>query len=152
MRIAPLAYTDATDDEVRAVSAITHAHKTSTDACVRLVHIIQAVEAGESLLEAINAEAEYRGWEWMADAPNLAREAVKSGGYVIDTLGAALWCTANTDSYEAAVTEAVKLGSDTDTTACVAGAIAGAMYGYDAIPQGWIEVLRGKEIIEHCLF
>lgn len=39
MRILPLAFTDATDDEVRAVSAITHAHTISCEACVRMVHV-----------------------------------------------------------------------------------------------------------------
>ena len=47
---------------------------------------------------------------------------------------------------------AVNMGDDTDTTACVAGALAGEVYGYDAIPAEWLEVLRGKDIIERCLF
>ncbi len=42
MRILPLAFTDATDDEIRAVSAITHAHRTSCEACVRMVQVAQA--------------------------------------------------------------------------------------------------------------
>lgn len=41
---------------------------------------------------------------------------------------------------------------DSDTTACVAGALSGAAYGYDAIPEEWMEQRRGKEIIEGCLF
>lgn len=36
--------------------------------------------------------------------------------------------------------------------ACVAGALAGAMYGLDRIPSEWIEQLRGKEVIDGCLF
>ena len=55
-------------------------------------------------------------------------------------------------SKEACVLAAVNLGDDSDTTACVAGALAGAAYGYDAIPEEWMEQLRGKEIIEGCLF
>lgn len=47
---------------------------------------------------------------------------------------------------------AVNLGDDTDTTAAVAGALAGAKYGFNAIPQEWIDTLRGKELIEQCLF
>lgn len=35
--------------------------------------------------------------------------------------------------------EAVNLEDDTDTAACVAGALAGAMYGYDSIYKSWIE-------------
>ena len=46
----------------------------------------------------------------------------------------------------------VNLGDDTDTTAAVAGALAGTAYGIDAIPREWIDILRGKELIEQCLF
>ena len=46
----------------------------------------------------------------------------------------------------------MNLGGDSDTTACVAGALAGAMYGLDSIPSEWIEQLRGKEAIDTCLF
>ena len=47
---------------------------------------------------------------------------------------------------------AVNLGDDTDTTAAIAGALAGSAYGIDAIPQEWTDALRGKELIEQCLF
>ena len=43
MRIAPLAFTDATDNEIREVSAITHAHRTSTDACIIFVELMRNV-------------------------------------------------------------------------------------------------------------
>ena len=50
MRILPLAFTGATDDEVRAVSAITHAHATSCEACVRMVHVARRLIAGVLLV------------------------------------------------------------------------------------------------------
>lgn len=40
----------------------------------------------------------------------------------------------------------------TDTTTAVVGALAGTAYGIDAIPREWIDTLRGKELIESCLF
>lgn len=46
MRIAPLAFTDATDEEIGEVSAITHAHRTSTDACVIFVELMRDVMNG----------------------------------------------------------------------------------------------------------
>lgn len=58
----------------------------------------------------------------------------------------------NTNSYEACVLAAVNLGGGTDTTAAVAGALAGTAYGLKAIPQELIDTLRGKELIEQCLF
>ena len=39
-----------------------------------------------------------------------------------------------------------------DTTACVAGGLAGILYGREAIPSEWLATLRGKDVIEACLF
>lgn len=142
MRTAPLACTDATDDEIRAVSAITHAHPTSTEACVRFVHLLRAAMASPQ--EALEGCKEANG--------TVPRRQVSSGGYVLDTLGASLWCLAHSDSYAECVLEAVNLGGDTDTTACVAGALAGAVYGYDGIPTEWIEAVRRLDVIWDCLF
>lgn len=75
------------------------------------------------------------------------RDAIKSSGYVIDTLEASLWCFLTTDSFAACILKAVNLGGDTDTTAAVAGALAGLYYGYDEIPGDWVEKLLGKENI-----
>ena len=47
---------------------------------------------------------------------------------------------------------AVNLGDDTDTTAAVAGALAGIVYGIEGIPLEWLDKLRGKDVIEACLF
>lgn len=47
---------------------------------------------------------------------------------------------------------AVNLGDDTDATACVAGGLAGILYGYEGIPAEWIEALRGKDVIDASLF
>lgn len=153
MRIAPLAWTDATDDEIRAVSAITHAHPLSTEACVSFVHILRAVIAGEDLKSAIAANIpDDPRFAFIREIEDWPRDDVRSTGFVIDTLGAALWCTLNTDSYADCVLAAVNLGDDTDTTACVAGALAGAIYGYDSIYKSWIEQLRGKEVIDRCIF
>ena len=148
MRIAPLAYIDATDDEVRAVSAITHAHATSTEACVEMVHVLRKLVAGMAIREAT---AGVMIGDRTFD-PSVPESEVHSGGYVLATLEAALWCLTNTDGYAECVLRAVNLGSDSDTTACVAGALAGATYGYEAIPQEWLDTLCGKDVIEACLF
>lgn len=152
MRIAPLALTNATDSDVREVSAITHAHAISKEACVAFVHILRDVLQGEGLGEAIerNVPTDPR-FAFMRDIKAWARDDVRSSGYVIDTLGAALWCALNTSDYESCVREAVNLGDDSDTTACVAGALAGAIYGLGAIPQEWLEQLRGKDVIERAI-
>jgi ADP-ribosylglycohydrolase len=72
------------------------------------------------------------------------RSEVKSGGYVLDTLGAAFWCILGTPSAENAVCQAVELGWDTDTTGAVTGALAGALYGESGLPDRWLEVIHGR--------
>ena len=70
----------------------------------------------------------------------------KGSGYVVDCLlSAELACQAG--DYEACVKAAVAMGNDTDTTACVAGGIAGIRDGVGAIPQRWMKRLRGKEMV-----
>lgn len=69
------------------------------------------------------------------------------GGYVLHTLQASLWCLLTTASYEACVLKAVNLGEDTDTTADVAGSLAGLWYGYEAIPSDWLDALAKKDRI-----
>lgn len=69
-------------------------------------------------------------------------------GFVLDTLKCALWCFMNTDSLESAIVEAVNLGGDADTVGAVCGALAGAYYGREAIPQRWLEPLAGRDEIE----
>lgn len=81
----------------------------------------------------------------------MPRDEVGSSGFVKDTYEAALWCLANTDDYASCVLSAVNLGDDTDTTAAVAGCLAGIKYGFDAIPAQWLAVLRGRELIEDVL-
>lgn len=71
-------------------------------------------------------------------------------GYVIDTLHSARWAL-QAGSYEAVVKLAVSLGHDTDTTACVAGGIAGIRHGLGGIPSRWREALRGRELYEGLL-
>lgn len=159
MRIAPLAYCDASDDDIRAVSAITHAHRISTESCVCFVHLLRGLGGGSgdgggsSLADALARNIpEGESFAFLHDVIDRSRDELRSGGFVLDTLGAAIWCFAHTETYADCVLTAVNLGGDTDTTACVAGALAGAAYGYDAIPSAWLATLRGKDVIEACLF
>jgi ADP-ribosyl-[dinitrogen reductase] hydrolase len=54
-------------------------------------------------------------------------------------------------SYEEVVKAAIDLGHDTDTTACVAGGIAGIRDGVGAIPDRWLQQPRGREIVQEFL-
>ena len=74
--------------------------------------------------------------------------AIRGTGYVVDSLEAALWAFAESDSFEQGALLAVNLGDDADTTGAVYGQIAGAFYGVDGIPAGWLAKLAMREKIE----
>jgi ADP-ribosyl-[dinitrogen reductase] hydrolase len=66
----------------------------------------------------------------------------------VASLEAALWCVLTTDSFAAAVLAAANLGDDADTTAAIAGQLAGAHYGVQGIPVAWLEKLCMREDIQ----
>ena len=85
---------------------------------------------------------------WNVDAfMSLPEEQIKSSGYVVDTLEAAVWCFLNTDNYKDCVLRAVNLGDDTDTVAAVAGGLAGLYYGLDSIPRNWLGAIPKRDWI-----
>lgn len=145
MRTAPLAMLNYFDVyKIRDVSAITHAHPVAEWSCVTLCDILWTIRKSGTPAKWVLL----RRYGYIASRP---AEAVKSDGYCEHTLEAALWCFLNTSSYADCVLAAVNLGDDTDTTAAVAGAIAGVYYGFGAIPPKWIDQLRGKAVIDQCI-
>lgn len=72
-------------------------------------------------------------------------------GYVVDTFWSAVWAVRNSGSYKECIQAAIGLGEDTDTTACVAGAIAGLVYGEKGIPEDWLAGLIGRDRALHLL-
>jgi ADP-ribosylglycohydrolase len=75
----------------------------------------------------------------------------KGSGYVVDSLRSARWVVSQESTYEGVVKAAIALGDDTDTTACVAGGIAGVRDGIEGIPARWRSALRGRELYEPLL-
>ncbi len=78
----------------------------------------------------------------------LPMEEIRSSGYVVDTLEAALWCLLRADRYDWCVLRAVNLGEDTDTVAAVAGGLAGAMFGLKAVQDSLADRLLRRDYIE----
>ena len=72
---------------------------------------------------------------------------LKSSGYVVDTLEAVIWVVLNTDSFKASIIGAINLGEDTDTIGALVGAASGIIYGYDYIPEEWINELARKDYL-----
>ena len=153
MRILPLAFVPGiTDEMIGEVSAITHGHEISKEACIIYVRIAIALLQGKKLQEAIRKSVpDTSRFASLGMIETYTENEISSGGYVMETLQAALWCLVKTDNYKACVLKAVNLGRDTDTTAAVAGGLAGILYGYDGIPAEWMEKLQRKDMIENIL-
>lgn len=153
MRILPLAFVPGiTDEMIGEVSAITHGHEISKEACIIYVRLAIALLQGKKLQEAIRKSVpDTSRFASLGMIESYTENEISSGGYVVETLQAALWCLVKTDNYKACVLKAVNLGMDTDTTAAVAGGLAGILYGYDGIPAEWMEKLQKKDMIENIL-
>lgn len=158
MRILPFAlYAPEDLDFIETASDLTHAHRRSEMACGVYALLLSGILSGgkRGVPAALKqAEARYGGEkEWENYAPLLtvegrSRDSIRSSGYVVHTLEAALWCLLTTENYRDCVLKAVNLGEDTDTVAAAAGGLAGALYGVEGIPREWLDALLGRELIE----
>ena len=158
MRILPLAFVPCTDDEIRAVSAITHGHQISMDACVIYIHVAKRLLAGESISQIIPTLRYDKPFDRLHRIDQLSVGEVKSSGYVVDTLEAALWAVSHKSnkagkekSFRNDLLDAVNLGQDTDTVGAVAGGLAGIIYGLDEVSE-WVETLQNREELERYLW
>ncbi|MGN0473659.1 MAG: ADP-ribosylglycohydrolase family protein [Acutalibacteraceae bacterium] len=151
---------------VHNLSALTHAHMRSKIGCGIFIQIaLELIKNNEksSVLNGIKNAAEfYSGSDYKSeisyyerifrdDFAELAIDEIRSSGYVVDTLECAVWSLMNTGNYRDCVLKAVNFGADTDTAACVAGALAGLLYGIDGIPSEWMKKLRRSEFIEEIV-
>jgi ADP-ribosylglycohydrolase len=157
MRILPLAFIPHTAQDILKVGKLTHAHEISQTACRLYVHLAGKLIEGTPIKEAICSLAylppvtQMKEFERIAYIGELNRDEIKSSGYVVDTLEAALWCLWATNTYKDCVLTAVNLGEDTDTVAAVAGGLAGIVYGCggkNGIPTRWINQIARKEWIQ----
>jgi len=171
MRILPLVLyikgmpTQQQFDLVRKASALTHPHIRSSICCfyyLRMAeHIIdglgkfkaysQACRETKTLMRQINCpEKEFEILHRLleVDIGSLSEDEIDSGGYVVSTLEASIWCLLTTDSYPEAVLRAVNLGDDSDTTGAITGGLAALLYGYEAIPKEWIGKLKKPELFD----
>lgn len=163
MRVLPLAlWHNGPDTELIALarrqSLITHAHLRSQLCCALYVVWVRR-------------ELQGHPHPW-ADAVRTVREACASddaclaeltysidvdrapggtgSGYVVECLHSARWALER-DRFEDVIRAAISLGNDTDTTAAVAGGIAGLRHGRDGIPTRWLQGLRGRVILTRVL-
>ena len=157
MRLAPVPMWFYPDIESMAhhaaeSSRTTHGTAECLDACRLLARILHRAFEGQSKEDVLFADAAFSGAPKIQSIArgsyrDTSRDAVRGSGYVVDSLEAALWCVWTTDTFEAAILEATNLGDDADTTAAVAGQVAGALYGIEGIPARWREKVAMRELI-----
>ena len=171
MRILPLVFAiqnlpiEERFERTRQVSAITHGHIRAVMACFYYLEFAKQLIEGRSKFDIYNdlqatlpsffiktgidsTEIAHLDRLLQNNIANLPLSEIRSGGYVIETNEACIWCLLTTDNYKDAVLKAVNLGHDTDTTAAVTGGLAGLLYGFDRIPMEWVEKLARKVDIE----
>ena len=146
MRILPIVFIPHTQEEIDAVGGLTHAHEISKIGCRLYLTVAEQILKGKEVV--FPKEIPYYQID---NLKNLIRDEIKSSGYVVDTLEAALWCFYTTENYKNCVLKAVNLGGDTDTIAAVAGGLAGLFYGCGGkkgIPEEWIAKIAKKDWIK----
>lgn len=147
MRLAPVAIRywhnrDALHEAAARQSRTTHAALDAVDACIAFANRLADAIAGDPRSEVLKARAvdlspkiaEIEAGSWRGKH----RGGVRSSGYVVHALEAALWCVGRTASFKDAVLLAANLGDDADTVAAITGQLAGALYGWSAVPREWL--------------
>lgn len=158
MRLAPVAirYWDdrrKLQDAAARQSRTTHGAAEAVDACVAFADMLAEAIAGNPRSEVLRdrtSDPAYSGTiaaimagSWRGKP----RDDVNSSGYVAHSLEAAIWSVARTGSFAEAVLLAANLGGDADTVAAITGQLAGALYGYQAIPRRWLGQLTSQGMI-----
>jgi ADP-ribosyl-[dinitrogen reductase] hydrolase len=158
MRLAPVAmYFHPSLDKVFEFSAqssrTTHAAPEAVECCGLLGTLISRAFSGMEKEEMLAVDpAQFSEARVVAlaagDYAGKGRDDITGSGYSVASLEAALWCFANECDFEATILTAANLGDDADTTAAIAGQLAGAYYGVQKIPAGWMERLYMRDEIE----
>ncbi|MDE0127019.1 MAG: ADP-ribosylglycohydrolase family protein [Bryobacterales bacterium] len=154
MRFAPVALRywrerDRLDDVAAQQSRTTHAATEAIDGCRAFATLLADAISGE-LRRDVLAPRSFRGAPQIAEIlgggwRGKARNSIRSSGYVVHTLEAAIWSVARTGNFRNAVLLAANLAEDADTVAAVTGQLAGAIYGLSGIPNEWLDRIAWKD-------
>ena len=154
-------------------SAPTHPHPRCQEACQVYTHIISLVltKPGITKAELFAAVQEFpftstilctifnkykkdMGEQSTTDFERFVRTSeseIRSSGYVVHTLEAALWAFFSTSTFQEGALKVVNLGDDADTVGAVYGGLSGAWYGIEAIPSEWTEGLQAQSMLDEVI-
>lgn len=148
MRLSPVAvrYWNNAEELTRVAelqTRTTHGSPATLRASRAFATLLAEAIAGKDLPDTLATSTEMeRPWR------SLHRDEIRGTGYVVASLQAAIWAVSRTTSFRSAVLLAANLGEDADTTAAIAGQLAGAIYGLSGIPKDWLEPLAWRDRIE----
>jgi ADP-ribosyl-[dinitrogen reductase] hydrolase len=158
-------------DETIAVCKLTHADQRCADACIAFNFGVSYLTSGKDPSKLL-----FKTWRFLADnreskeyreiygeqplpaaddmvkqlkaVNTISYDDLQANGQAIETTQAAYWLTLNAIDFEEGLVRAVNLGGDAATLGSVVGALLGARFGEQAIPERWLESLQGRESLE----
>jgi ADP-ribosylglycohydrolase len=167
MRILPIALVERDLPDAELVehahrsSSVTHGHPVPQAVCALYVllarNLLHGQARGQAMQNAQTAlrevyEKHAKPETWLGALETIEGWTGRSGrGYVVDSFWSAWDAVAGATSYQDAVERAIKYGGDTDTTACIAGGLAGLRWGVEGIPSEWRTKLRGQDIVKRLV-
>jgi len=140
----------ATMDAARRISALTHGDPSAGEGCAIFHELMRVALDGGDPLAAIPAvlslvaPAHRQRWGTVLTDGWTPEQATESNGAVWPTLGQAVWALRHARDFAEVMRLVIDHGGDTDTVACVAGGLAGAVYGMGGIPSRWASVVHGR--------
>jgi ADP-ribosylglycohydrolase len=164
MRVAPIGLVYFRDmDRALSYAALssdaTHPYPTCAECCRIYTGLIVRAMNGASkedlakefasiVFTDVKVKQRLDRYSSLSDWENTDEDDIKSSGYVLSTLEAALWAFFTTSTFESGAVKVVNLGDDADTVGAVYGGLAGAYYGIQQIPAEWIAGLQKKDVVE----
>jgi ADP-ribosyl-[dinitrogen reductase] hydrolase len=142
--------TAATMGTARRISALTHGDPSAGEGCAVFAELVRVALDGGDPLGAVpsallHVATEHRDrWATVLAADWTPDRATEGNGAVWPTLGQAVWALRRGRSFAEVLRLVIDLGGDTDTVACVAGGLAGAVYGIAGIPIRWASAVHGR--------
>ena len=151
---------------IRDVSALTHRHIRGAMCCLIYLRLAEHLWNGKGKAESYQLMQQeilafWKSIDFSAnesklfirlienDVREMPYDDLLSGGYVMESIHSSIWCFLQRDTYSEVVLTAINLGHDMDTTAAIAGGLAGLYYGTTSIPEYWLtSIARLEDILE----
>lgn len=145
---------------VKNISSLTHRHEVSILGCyiyvLYMIKLLDGIDKEKAYNDIKNEDYSIFSIEALDcykrilkdDLNTLTVDDIKSSGYVVDSLEAAMWVVLKAKDFKESIIGAINLGGDTDTIGAITGSMTGIIYGYNTFPKEWLNALARREYIE----